>query len=161
MSYITAAQEHLIRKFRFAYFYAINRPLEMKYKRFFAVFSLAIALLLSACEGNTDREWIIQNQSSNRIEVQATLISTIAFIPKEIQPAQERSIFINSERGGNSSVVNTSDLFAKIIITNSLGDTLKKDPLLQTSWETDVEETKKVPSNYKHEYRFTITDSDF
>lgn len=117
-------------------------------------------IALTSCEGNTDRIRIIQNNTSGTIQVIATG-SIFDKVSKSILSGQSETLFISNQRGGSSYIEVPATGLDTLIITNSLGDTCKKDFLLQSNWNIRTEQTRKRPSNWQHEYKFAVTDSDF
>lgn len=133
----------------------------MKFKSTVAFAAILLSVLFTSCEGNTDYEWKVENKSSTAIEV----ISHITFLDvsanKTIEVNDITTITVSDQLGGNSTEQEPSNTFSIFKIVNANGDTLIKDYRLSANWDANIEHLKKVPSNYKHDYTFTVVDSDF
>lgn len=132
----------------------------MKSKSIIRVAALSLIIALSSCEGNTDRIRIIKNNTSGPIMVSASGTS-ISNFNMSISEGQSETLFIGGQRGGSDLVENPATGISSLIIVNSTGDTCTKDFTIQTNWDIRVEQTKKIPSNWNHEYTFILNDSDF
>lgn len=121
---------------------------------------LSMVPLIFSCEGNTDRKRIVANNSDMEITVQASG-ELFGSIDKKIEAGESEVICIISQRGGSSFIENPSNGINSFLITNSAGDTCKKDYSVESNWTTSAEETKKLPSNWEHEYVLTIKPEDF
>lgn len=117
-------------------------------------------IFLSACEGNTDRIRIIENNTSGEIHVIA-FGTSMADFDKSIAPEQSETLFLGGIMGGTDQVENPSIGISSMIITNATGDTCIKDYTIQENWDIKVEQTKKRPSNWNQEYTFIVNDNDF
>ena len=126
---------------------------------FFIVIFLAI--LFSSCEGNTDRFWKISNESSGQIHVESISNFDNTEFKDSISSGALKTISMNSQLGGNSNPQLPTQAISSLIVINDAGDTLKKDYTLEENWESIIENTRKVPSNYEHEYILEVTDEDF
>ncbi|MGB0918744.1 MAG: hypothetical protein ACPGU4_14210 [Flavobacteriales bacterium] len=130
-------------------------------KTLIKLLSLSALPFLIACEGNTDYSWVVKNDSSQTISINGTGLVMPDTINTEISPNSELEVGTFSQRGGNSSVQDPDNYFGNVFITNADGDTATKNFLVQSNWTSDIEQRSKVPSDYQHHYRFSITDSDF
>ena len=122
---------------------------------------IAISFLLMSCEGNTNREWIVKNNSSTTIKVEAGLVFNTSTVTKNIAAGSSEIITITEQRGGTATPQTPSDVFSSMIITNAATDSLNKDYKLAANWKATIEQTKKRPSLYEHEYILNLTDQDF
>jgi hypothetical protein len=132
----------------------------MKSKHLFLCGFLILNVFLTSCEGNTDRIRIIENQTSGSVNVTATgsLVSTF---DKRLSMGQSETLYLGGQMGGSDMVENPADGISTLLIINTNGDTCSKDFTIQSNWDIQVEQTKKTPSNWKHEYTFIVRDSDF
>lgn len=129
-------------------------------KSIIRVAALSLIIALSSCEGNTDRIRIIKNNTSGPIMVSASGIS-ISNFNKSISEGESEMLFIGGQMGGSDQVENPATGISSLIIVNSTGDTCSKDFTIQSNWDIKIEQTKKTPSNWKHEYTFILNDGDF
>ena len=121
---------------------------------------LGLTFTLASCEGNTDRIRQIRNNTSGSINVIADG-TTVSNYNESISVGQTEILFIESQLGGSDYIETPSAGIISMIITNTSGDTCLKDFIPQNNWEIIVEERKKVPSDWRHEYTFIVDDSDF
>ncbi len=128
---------------------------------FYSLMLLAIATLMTSCEGNTDRDWIIKNNSSTKIDVTATLVFNSSTVSETIDSDISKTLTITNQLGGSERAQLPDEAFSSFIITNENGDTFKKDFALPENWMTTIEQVKKVPSLYEHEYILEVNDEDF
>jgi len=138
---------------------AINES--MKNGNFGLIVFLSLGLLLTSCEGNTDRDWIIANDSSSSIEVTATFILDSGMSKETINSGNSKTITITNQLGGNSTPQAPNEVFTSLLVTNEEGGTFTRDFTLLENWESTIEQTKRVPSNYVHEYILYVTNEDF
>ena len=121
---------------------------------------LSLAILFPSCEGNTDRIRQIRNNTSGLIQV----VANGMYIPDynaSISTGQTESLFVSHQRGGSSYVESPSMGITDMTITNASGDTCLKEFTLPGNWEINLEERKKTPSDWQHEYTFIVNENDF
>lgn len=133
----------------------------MKMNRLLLLALPLLALLFTACEGNTDRTWKVQNDSSMNITFVAVELATTTSISESIAPGTTFTITTASQRGGSDYVQTPTETFDAMLVLAANGDLLNRDVSLASSWENSVEQTKKVPSNWEHEYVLVLNDTDF
>ena len=133
----------------------------MKLNGFFLIAIPVFASLFSSCEGNTDYEWIIQNDASSLISVKANNAIYQDSTKTNIASNQQEKLMTYSMLGGSSKPLDPGASFSDLLILNSDGDTLKKDYQLNTNWNITITTVSKIPANYKHQYLFQVTDNDF
>ncbi len=121
---------------------------------------LIVLIAFTSCEGNTTKERIIKNSSLVIIHVE---VSTNWDNPDtlDINSGEEALISITDDLGGSSYADNPSNGIKELVITNINNDTIIKDYNLKDNWDIEIEEVKKIPSNYHHRYTFVVNDSDF
>lgn len=129
--------------------------------KFYRLLPLLILPFLVACEGNTDFTWSVNNQSAGTITISGLNSIYADTLNLDIQAGQQEVIGVFSQLGGNSTPQIPSGAFSTLVITNSVGDTTTKNYEIQANWEVLIEQTRKIPSNYEHNYTFTVNDSDF
>lgn len=119
-------------------------------------------LTLTSCEGNTDRYRHIQNNSGVDISIYASGNSFYEFEFQENLEAGQSVMFYNTNlRGGTDQIENPAMGIDSLLIINNTGDTCTLDYNIESNWNTEVEQRRKVPSDWQHNYTLTIKDSDF
>ena len=119
-----------------------------------------IAFLLSACDGNTKREWVIYNNSSTEIFISADT-NYCTLMEENIPPGQTITILISNQLGGSNDAGSPSDSGNLNWMIYSLTDTLKKDPNKDDNWDIATNRESKTPSSYSHQFTFEFKDEDF
>lgn len=119
------------------------------------------AAFLVGCEGNTDYTWRVTNDSSTEIYVWASpgLVAALDSIP--VSTGVTETIHVFSQLGGNKTEQLPEQAFSSIVIVNANGDTMQSSYIDPGSWISEIEEIKKVPSQYEHTYTFVVNDNDF
>jgi hypothetical protein len=112
-----------------------------------------------SCEGNTRRELIIQNMSTDTISIVYEDVYEQA--GTEILNSMNTStIYLRDTRGGQSGAGSPSNLLVSLLILQGQ-DTCTKDYLTDLNWMIESEHVKKAPSQWVHEFTFVVNDSDF
>jgi uncharacterized membrane protein YcgQ (UPF0703/DUF1980 family) len=133
----------------------------MKSFNFLKLLFLVATLSLFACQkSRTDRTWIVQNSSSSAIQVNATNNYGVV-ITANIEVGKSSTLSVDSKEEATTTVTNPGSKFRSISITNANNETFKKDYMIETNWEANVEQTKKHPKKYSHEYKLVVKDTDF
>ena len=115
--------------------------------------------LLIACEGNTYREWVIQNDSSTQIQIE--LSSGFSDLETStVGPDSSRRIMVTDQLGGSDYAGNPTHSFDSLLIFNAT-DTLIKSVYDSANWSVESQQVRKVPSHWEHRFNFTVTNSDF
>ena len=65
------------------------------------------------------------------------------------------------QMGGNSTAQQPETYLSSLVIVNAEGDTAQKDFTNLENWESSIDQVKKTPSQYEHEYVFQVSDLDF
>lgn len=132
----------------------------MKIFDFFLV--VLISILLFSCEGNTDRYYHIKNESSDSVRLIAEGSWYQSVIDTMIAPNTFLAFYSTSSRGGNSYVdYEPGYAFLRFEITNTDLDTCMQDYNNNETWYSGATELSKIPSNYRHDYVFTVKDEHF
>jgi hypothetical protein len=121
---------------------------------------LLAVFILSGCEGNTNKERVIQNNAVRSIHVAAQFTNAPNF-NATILPGQSAVLFTEHQLGSNSQADNPALGISSMVITNEKGDTCQKDYGFQSSWQITIEHKKRVPSSYQHTYLLSVSDNDF
>ena len=130
-------------------------------KKTFLILSLSISAIiaLTSCEGNTRRTFKIENQGSQSIDVYFTDFSgdstAITVVPNSTGIVQTYDML-----GGNSDSGQPGEL-SYITDIYQGSDTCKKDRNTKQNWLIISTHERKAPSQWDHQYTFTVDDQDF
>lgn len=120
---------------------------------------LFTAIILTSCEGNTTREWIVINNSSEAFQVaMKSNFSTEKVVT--IETGKSKVIYVNETLGGQDNAGNTGEYFESFEIVN-LSNTERKDIQASSNWKSESEHAKRVPSHFEHKFTISISDDDF
>lgn len=117
-----------------------------------------ITFVLTSCEGNTDVEIYLSNQSSDTITVK--LYNDIDSSIYDVLPNSNTEIYTQSMLGGQSDPGKISYYIDSLSLERH-GIPCKVNLLINPSWEIITEHTRKVPSNYTHRFVRAIKSDDF
>ncbi len=122
-----------------------------------------VSLALVACEGNTDRFWILKNASQQSLVVSTQFVGIFEqSVQDTVQPGKQIQLATASQMGG---VLNPDENpgvpFQFWEIKTMAGDTCTKNRHMAENWTRTVTSVSKIPSNQRHEYTFEVVDSDF
>jgi hypothetical protein len=132
----------------------------MKIFKFFLV--VLMSTILFSCEGNTDRYYHIKNESSDSVRLIAEGSWYQSVIDTMIPPNTFLAFYSSSSRGGSSYLdYDPGYAFLRFEITNKNLDTCRQDYRDNYSWYSGATEMSKNPSNYRHDYVFTVKDEHF
>ena len=126
-------------------------------KTYFTLVCLG-ALLFTSCDGSTNREWHIINNSSTTIFIE----TSPEFWQNPIDPIPantEKTIIVKQTIRGESFTGSPTD-YANFLIFNT-ADTLIKNPNEDNNWNTTTKKTKNLPARYTHKFVFELNNSDF
>lgn len=131
-------------------------------KSFKKLLILPMVVFLFSCEGNTDKYYHVKNESSDTIRLVAEGSWYQTSIDTLIMPESFCQIYWTSQRGGNSyEDYDPGYVFLRFEITNTNQDTCRQDFYDNQAWYSGVSEISKTPSNYRHDYVFTVKDEHF
>jgi hypothetical protein len=133
----------------------------IKAKIFIKIVLPLLILFLASCEGSTSREWIVSNESSTTIKVEATLTHETDTVYKIIASGEKKIITITTEDKGNSLPQQAYDVFTYFLITNADGESTDMQYADNDSWDIYIEETKNNPPHFEMTYTMVVTDGDF
>ena len=122
-------------------------------------FPLALLPFLISCEGNTYREWVIQNDSSKEVRIEFDS-GLSGLETSTVGPDSSRTIMITDKLGGSDYAGNPVHSFDSLLIFNAM-DTLVKSVYDSANWSVETEQIRNVPSHWEHSFKFTVSDSDF
>jgi hypothetical protein len=127
------------------------------------LFIIFASLALVACEGNTDRFWFFANKSSQPISVNTMHAGKFFQIVKDtVQPGEQIQLASTNQMGGVVAADEDPGIsFITWQIETLQGDTCTKNRHDAANWSPSVTSLSKIPSNQRHEYRFTVGDADF
>ena len=112
-----------------------------------------------SCEGGTDYYYEVLNSSSTEIVVDS-IPGYDTMYSYTIQPNSRKEIYFFSKLGG-SSTRSSKEIFMDVIVHNTNGDTLSKPIWADSNWLATIKELSRVPSGWRHDYLFVVSDSDF
>jgi hypothetical protein len=122
---------------------------------------LALLIILFACNGTTDAEWSIENQSSATIDFSYKKHLYPYDINGSLKQGEKRIIQISSEDKASQDPLVPYDVFSDMKITNEQGEPMKKDWVDNNNWEIYIEETQTSPSKQLQTYKLVVKDQDF
>lgn len=79
----------------------------------------------------------------------------------QIAPGVQSGILHRTERGGRPEPDMPSYAFTYIGIFNEQLDSCTKDWTYEQNWPVNIRQLKRIPSEYRHDYSFVVTESDF
>jgi hypothetical protein len=124
------------------------------------IFTITATMLIS-CEGNTNQEYIIINNSSSVITVKYNLKLTGEDMSEEISNGSAKAIHEHDYRGGRSEASDISSAFTNFHIVNATNDTCQKDASTDGNWNVQIVPISRIPSAYEHDYTFSVDDTNF
>ena len=130
-------------------------------KKFLSLGIISISLFFVSCEGNTNRAYHVANQSSETVKVYVNHNYYGTIDTFEINANSTSQILEYDQRGGSDNTENLGNLFTELIIVNSQQDTCLKSHIIDENWSILVDEKNRVPSEWEHDYTFSISDLDF
>jgi len=125
-------------------------------KKFMLLF---LPLALMACEGQTTRVFTVVNSSDSEVFMDS-VPSFDTILNFNILPNSSQEIRMTNNLGG-SSFPEERAFLSSVYIYNANADTIKKEIWVDSNWTDEIEELKKVPSTWRHDYTFEMTASDF
>ena len=132
----------------------------MKFRKKSILLALIAGSTISfiSCEGQTNKEWSVTNNSSSKISVEMQINSSDIRL-ETIEPGETKTTAIYSTVRGARPDVDAIEGIRSFHITQLIQ--LKKSGTLEQSWLTDVRKTRKVPAEYTHKFNFSVVDGDF
>ena len=118
-------------------------------------------LFLASCGGTTDREWSIENQSSTTIEFTFKKHNYPYTIQGTLDNGENRIVEISIEEKADLDPQIPYDVFSDLLITNTKGESMKKEWQDNNNWEIYIEETQTSPSKQLQTYKLIVKDQDF
>jgi len=144
----------------FLYLTGINHLKSAIMSKIFLFVGAIILFGTTSCEGETTRTWSVQNNSSITINVTATTYSGNS--TSNSIPANESQVIIMEKiDGGTDAEGIPNEEFSSFLITNATGAQTTKSFQNVENWTSTIEQTKKTPSTFEHQYVFTVSDADF
>lgn len=119
-----------------------------------------IILLLASCEGQTNREWRVDNQSASSIYVESCLTGSTDTTVKVIEPEELKVITITSDEKAISLPQEAYEVFTHFQIANAT-DTIEKNFTKNENWDIFIEQTKSNPQHFEMTYTVEVKNSDF
>ena len=127
---------------------------------FITVLFVTVALL--GCEGQTTREWYVQNDSSRQLTIYADMVFYSNFIDTVIiAPYSADMISFNEVRGGQDYAGPAVRQGDSVDVVAQPPDSLTKDIINETNWLVETDHKRKIPSFYYHRFTFVVSNADF
>ena len=139
----------------------LDKEIMIKAKIYIKIVLPLLILFLASCEGSTNREWKVSNESSTIIMVKAALTHESDTVYKIIASGKEKIITITSEDKGNSIPQEAYDVFTYFLITNADGESTDMQYADNDSWDIYIDKTKSNPPHFDMTYTMVVKDSDF
>ena len=129
----------------------------------FQSFIVLSAAFLVGCDGNTDYTWQLTNDSSSDIVAYTSTGFDLSAPPDSVVILQGSNevVGVFSKLGGSGTEMLPENAFSALIVVNASGDTMQSSYVDPGSWMSEIEQIKKVPSQYEHTYTFVVNDNDF
>lgn len=129
--------------------------------RIFQLLTIITCALFVGCEGNTDYTWQVTNNSSSDIQVWAESGFSLVEDSVVISTNSTEMIGFFNQLGGNKTEQLPENAFNSLVVVNAAGDTMQSSYIDPGSWISEIEQIKRVPSQYEHVYTFVVNDGDF
>lgn len=130
-------------------------------KIFPRLFLPLIIIILASCQGSSEREWSVKNESSATIEVWASVLTSTDTFHYSVEKGDSRILTILIEEKGNSEAQHPYDVYNYFMIKNADGESFTKDWTDLHDWDVFIEQTKSNPPQYFQTYEMIVTNSDF
>ncbi len=130
-------------------------------KKLHTALLLPIVILLASCEGNTDYETIVTNNTSKNITIRF-YDGAQFLLPSDavtVNAGATQTIYVYNQRGGVKDAHNPVATLDSVN-TKIDGAALKKDIKNNSNWQSNVQRRSRVPADYKHTYTFVINPTD-
>lgn len=133
--------------------------------RTLSIVSIAfVAVLLMGCEGNTQQSYFLENATSDWVTVihaHSVFTDGMDLDTVSIAAGERQELGVENWLGGREQPDLPAAFIDTLIVFNSAGQLCTKNWLLMSEWEIESFEDRKVPSQWRHEYTFNVTEGDF
>ena len=129
--------------------------------RIFQLLTIITCALFVGCEGNTDYTWQVTNNSSSDIQVWAESGFSLVEDSVVISTNSTEMIGFFNQLGENKTEQLPENAFNSLVVVNAAGDTMQSSYIDPGSWISEIEQIKRVPSQYEHVYTFVVNDGGF
>ena len=130
----------------------------------FTLFALSFAsVMLMSCEGNTRQTYFLSNESSGPVTV---VHAHSAYLPMELDTVtvlagEVKELGSEDWLGGRVEPDLPAAFIDTMLVFNEQGLLTTRDWTMMSAWDIASYEDRKLPSQWRHEYTFTVTDEDF
>lgn len=122
---------------------------------------LAAPIFLMSCEGNTNREYNITNNSQDSLNLYIHNNYYDQLDSFVLAPQTSMEVLETNQRGGSDYSTDIGSTFTQFLIKNEAGDSCIKSHLIDANWTKEVIQVRKAPSQWEHDYEYVVNDSDF
>ena len=124
-----------------------------------SIFSLLfLYVLITSCEGNTSVKYSLLNKSSENITVYYSYNESDGLESEQVQIGATFILFELDVLGAIDSPFQPTEYFDTLIVVNTSMDTMQKDFSQTMNWQNQIDQLKKFPPNWGHEYTIEVTD---
>jgi hypothetical protein len=122
---------------------------------------LSLGLLTTGCDPATAYVFDLRNGTdTTAIRLQAAM-STIGPLDTIIQPGKQISLGQIEEIGVDAAPPAIIHFFEDLVITNLQGDTCKRDPMQNATWDIETEQVGRRIKSYRNDYELLVLEEDF
>lgn len=122
---------------------------------------LFISLLLLSCEGNTSIKFSLMNNTSGDLTVYQSNNNTDGFDTSIVTIGNTYVLYEADLLGGQSQSFLPTEFIDTLVVVNANMDTMQKDFTQTPNWQNQIDELKKFPASWGHEYILEVRDADF
>ena len=122
---------------------------------------LFISLLFISCEGNTSIKFSLLNNTSGALTVYHSDNNTDGLDTSIVTMGNSYMLYEMDLLGGQSQSFLPTEFIDTLIVVNANMDTMQKDFTQKPNWQNQIDELKKFPASWGHEYTLEIRDADF
>jgi hypothetical protein len=123
-------------------------------------FAFMLVLLFSACQKKSYVDRVVKNNTAEPIFVRLRSGAVVDY-ERNIPAFSSDVVMVEEAYGRLERAINPADNIDTFLIINANGDTLRKDWQRQAFWETQIEQTSRMPASHQHTYTFTVETTDF
>jgi hypothetical protein len=121
---------------------------------------LSLGLLMTGCDPATEFVFDLRNGTdTTAIRLQAAM-SPIGPLDTVIQPGKQISLGQSVELGVDAAPLAIIHFFEALVITDLQGDTCKRDPMQDATWDIETEQAGRRIKTYRHDYELLVLEGD-
>lgn len=122
--------------------------------------ALLSALLFPACQKKSYVDRAVSNNTSEPILVRVRSGAVVDY-ERNIPAFSSDVVMVEEAFGRLERAINPADNIDTFLIININGDTMRKDWRRQAFWDTQIEQTSRMPASHRHTYTFRVETADF